>query len=317
MEHKLCSENLSAYLDGELPPGERSGVEAHLAGCAECRAELEQLKGVSGLLKKHVMEPVPLSLRKQVLEPRPARPWLKPVLALSTAAAGVLVVMNVFKTPENPAMSDMGFGSRSGMETAMPAARPLGFGSAAPAEDAEPGKPAAGGDGSAAGSSLNLIAAAKEEKAAAPAAAAVRGSLAQAKYAAPRNARTFSAGAGGSVLGARTEPPAAGALKNAPVKRPAVRNYRAPVCVHIYNPQIVYEDDPALIKAVEFTRKNCAATDQVFPGTLAFTRKDGRAIQLTEQDTPYGIVLFDGVKDPLVVTDYTAFPAVYSRYFGK
>ena len=31
---------LHAYLDGELPPAERTAVEAHLAECARCRANL-------------------------------------------------------------------------------------------------------------------------------------------------------------------------------------------------------------------------------------------------------------------------------------
>lgn len=305
MEHKLCSENLSAYLDGELPPGERSGVEEHLAGCAECRAGLEQLKGVSGLLKKHVMEPVPPALRRQVLEPRPSRPWLKPAIALSAAAAGVLVVMNLSKTPETPRLYDAGFGARGGMETAMPAAVSQGFGSAAPAEDAAPAMPDAGGAGSAAGSSLNLINAAKEEKTAAPAAAAVRGSLAQAKYAAPRGAPRLA----GAAAGAKADA--------APARQPAMRNYRAPVCVHVNAPPTDYEDDPALAKALDFMRKNCPATDTVFPGTLAFTKKDGRVIELTAQDIPDGIILFDGVQDPLPVTDFSSFPAAYSRYFGK
>jgi hypothetical protein len=39
-------ERLSAYLDGELPPGERAEVEAHLATCAACAARLSSLAAV-------------------------------------------------------------------------------------------------------------------------------------------------------------------------------------------------------------------------------------------------------------------------------
>jgi len=39
---------LSEYLDDELPPGERSSVEAHVAGCDACRATLEELRRVVG-----------------------------------------------------------------------------------------------------------------------------------------------------------------------------------------------------------------------------------------------------------------------------
>jgi len=34
---------LTAYLDGELPPERRSGLEAHLAECDRCRRELAEL----------------------------------------------------------------------------------------------------------------------------------------------------------------------------------------------------------------------------------------------------------------------------------
>src|SRR5256884_1512016 len=37
---------LSEYLDGDLPASERPALQAHLQGCAECRATLEQLRRV-------------------------------------------------------------------------------------------------------------------------------------------------------------------------------------------------------------------------------------------------------------------------------
>jgi hypothetical protein len=37
---------LSEYLDGELQPGERQALEAHLATCEECRSTLAELRGV-------------------------------------------------------------------------------------------------------------------------------------------------------------------------------------------------------------------------------------------------------------------------------
>lgn len=39
-------ERLSDYLDDELPPAERSAVEAHLETCEECSAELAELRRV-------------------------------------------------------------------------------------------------------------------------------------------------------------------------------------------------------------------------------------------------------------------------------
>jgi anti-sigma factor RsiW len=43
-------ESLGAYALEQLPEGERAALEAHLDGCAECRAELESLTGVAHLL---------------------------------------------------------------------------------------------------------------------------------------------------------------------------------------------------------------------------------------------------------------------------
>ncbi len=43
-------ESLGAHALGRLPEEERAALEAHLQGCAECRAELESLAGVARLL---------------------------------------------------------------------------------------------------------------------------------------------------------------------------------------------------------------------------------------------------------------------------
>ncbi|HSS32840.1 MAG TPA: anti-sigma factor [Solirubrobacterales bacterium] len=43
-------ESLGAYMLGHLPADEHAGLEAHLEGCPECRAEVESLQGVVTLL---------------------------------------------------------------------------------------------------------------------------------------------------------------------------------------------------------------------------------------------------------------------------
>lgn len=43
-------ESLGAYALGQLPEGERAGLEAHLDGCSECRAELESLESVTRMM---------------------------------------------------------------------------------------------------------------------------------------------------------------------------------------------------------------------------------------------------------------------------
>jgi len=43
-----CTDLLSAYLDEELESVDRAALEAHLEECDECRAALNQLRGVVG-----------------------------------------------------------------------------------------------------------------------------------------------------------------------------------------------------------------------------------------------------------------------------
>ena len=56
-------ESLGAYALGRLSADERAGVEAHLEGCPECRAEVESLRGVARLLSladpERIGEPAP------------------------------------------------------------------------------------------------------------------------------------------------------------------------------------------------------------------------------------------------------------------
>lgn len=43
-------ESLGAYALGQLSPQERAGLDAHLEGCPDCRAEVHSLSGVAALL---------------------------------------------------------------------------------------------------------------------------------------------------------------------------------------------------------------------------------------------------------------------------
>jgi hypothetical protein len=44
-------ERMSAYIDRELPPSDRTGVESHLRECAECAREVEELRAVDALAR--------------------------------------------------------------------------------------------------------------------------------------------------------------------------------------------------------------------------------------------------------------------------
>src|SRR5262245_64100612 len=68
-------EQLSALIDDTLGGEERSAVEAHLATCAECRRELDQLRGTVGLLRAAKPERAPAGFVDRVLEAARPEPW--------------------------------------------------------------------------------------------------------------------------------------------------------------------------------------------------------------------------------------------------
>jgi anti-sigma factor RsiW len=50
--HSLVKENLEGYLSERLPAGERQRVEAHLAECAGCRRQWDELVGSAELVRQ-------------------------------------------------------------------------------------------------------------------------------------------------------------------------------------------------------------------------------------------------------------------------
>jgi anti-sigma-K factor RskA len=108
--HERHRDELAAYLLGALEPGEAAELERHLAGCEECRTELEWLHPAVQMLPESVQRvDAPPQLRGRLMEqvrseaesapaPRRARRWstgswsLRPVAGL---AALVLVVAAV------------------------------------------------------------------------------------------------------------------------------------------------------------------------------------------------------------------------------
>ncbi len=67
--HERWHEELAAYALGALEPGEGAELERHLAGCEECRAELEWLRPAVQVLPETVerVEPSP-QLRSRLIE---------------------------------------------------------------------------------------------------------------------------------------------------------------------------------------------------------------------------------------------------------
>ncbi|MBI4198233.1 MAG: zf-HC2 domain-containing protein [Chloroflexi bacterium] len=83
---------LSAYIDGRLSPGERSALEAHLAGCEPCRKELAELTSVVALLRSVPQVAAPRSF---TLRQAPAQHpwWLRYEAPLRFAATATVVLL--------------------------------------------------------------------------------------------------------------------------------------------------------------------------------------------------------------------------------
>ena len=97
---------LQDYLDGRLPPAEATGLEAHLATCATCRAEWALLSQVDDALATFPILNEPRDLTAQIIAqiqgkpaavPPPARflHWEDAVIstAFAYAAASLLLAI--------------------------------------------------------------------------------------------------------------------------------------------------------------------------------------------------------------------------------
>ncbi|MDD5628252.1 MAG: anti-sigma factor [Elusimicrobia bacterium] len=127
-------ENLSGYLDGVLSDAERGRVEAHLKGCAECRAGLEELRQVSALVRGLPQKPLPAGFLRR-LESRRRTPeraegwasWLAP-RSVAWAACAFTVMFVTYKTWNLRTLPAAVSGAASGLNAPPPApaaSRPL------------------------------------------------------------------------------------------------------------------------------------------------------------------------------------------------
>lgn len=104
MQDPATTEQLSAYLDGELTDAEIAELENRLARDGELRAELDQLRAAVDLLRTHGPVQAPPQLYGDILravenEPAPggfwawlSRPFGLPLQAVAVAAVAVLVI---------------------------------------------------------------------------------------------------------------------------------------------------------------------------------------------------------------------------------
>jgi len=110
-------ELLSALVDGELTPDDQRQVEAHLAGCADCRKERERLGSTIVLLGQLDRPRAPVGFVDRVLEAVQPKPWYRRLLGslflplsvkVPAEAAAVLLVggLAVFVFQRTPALQD-------------------------------------------------------------------------------------------------------------------------------------------------------------------------------------------------------------------
>jgi hypothetical protein len=115
-----CSETrdlLSAWLDQALEAHEREGVEAHLAGCPECRRELEGLRSTVSLLSRVEHARAPMGFVDKVMGEAYPAPWYRKLgrlvfqplsvkLPLEAGAMVVIAVLGVYLLQGTPEMKD-------------------------------------------------------------------------------------------------------------------------------------------------------------------------------------------------------------------
>lgn len=108
---ELCS----ALVDEALTPTERAALDAHLAGCADCRRELERLRATVSLLRAAPPLRAPAGFVDRVLEAARPTPWYRRVasrlfrplsvkLPVQAAALILISVVAVYVFQHTPAL---------------------------------------------------------------------------------------------------------------------------------------------------------------------------------------------------------------------
>ncbi|HUG37321.1 MAG TPA: zf-HC2 domain-containing protein [Candidatus Limnocylindrales bacterium] len=108
---ELCS----ALVDEALMPDERAALDAHLAGCADCRRELERLRATVSLLRAAPPARAPAGFVDRVLEAARPVPWYRRVasrlfrplsvkLPVQAAALILISVAAVYVFQHTPAL---------------------------------------------------------------------------------------------------------------------------------------------------------------------------------------------------------------------
>ncbi|MCX5797920.1 MAG: zf-HC2 domain-containing protein [Elusimicrobia bacterium] len=101
MAHDVSAEDLSAFLDGELPAERKAQVAEHLRACASCGRELERFKKASAAFRQHGKRALPARLLDKIRDRlRPVARRSEPMDSLVyvfalTVVVGVVLVTGV------------------------------------------------------------------------------------------------------------------------------------------------------------------------------------------------------------------------------
>ncbi len=95
MAHGFEVEELSAFLDKELPAGRQLEVEVHLRSCPACAKELERLQRAGAAFREHARQPLPAGLLERLrrrLRPATSARRPEPMNPVGYVLALVLVI---------------------------------------------------------------------------------------------------------------------------------------------------------------------------------------------------------------------------------
>ncbi|MGI8783649.1 MAG: zf-HC2 domain-containing protein [Acidobacteriota bacterium] len=108
MECQICAENLTAYLDAELPQAESAQLASHLESCRSCREEFDSMVFARQMTEFHLpeLELQPAAWNQiegqirsvrpaRTAVPRPFRPWTPAVARPALARAAVVAILGL------------------------------------------------------------------------------------------------------------------------------------------------------------------------------------------------------------------------------
>lgn len=138
-EHEYYGELISALLDGEISPEEKTALDAHIAGCESCRRLYLAFSSLDAAVADSLEEPpeslcenIMADLRRSEIKKKHRR--LRPVLAAAACLAVVLVGAAGMRGMGRSARADGAVMTEAAAaEEAVPAAAPMPEPAAAPA----------------------------------------------------------------------------------------------------------------------------------------------------------------------------------------